>query len=145
MLMKATLRIILIICCLIFCGENVLACLCNPITPGKARKQADVVFVGTVVESYRELSVGGGFEWRVRLSVEQSWKEATGDDVVIYTSNSDCRARFETGRKYLVYAQREEGRGRLETSMCMRTRALEFGSEDLQKLGKGKYHGVKGS
>ena len=146
--MRATLSVILFAA---FCLTPTVrgasaACDCKKsLTPGEARKQAEAVFVGTVVESHRELTQGG-FEWRVKLSVEQSWKGAEADEVVIYvTKNDDCAVSFEAGKKYLVYAWRQEGRGRLMTNACSRTRLAEVGSEDLQKLGAGKQHAAKGT
>jgi hypothetical protein len=146
-MMKATLRIILLAACLAplsVRGADV-ACECKKsLTPGEARRQAEAVFVGTVTESHRELTQGG-FEWRVKLSVEQSWKEADEDEVVVYVTGGDCAVSFEAGKRYLVYARRQEGRGRLVTDSCARTALFEAGSEDLQKLGAGKQHGVKGT
>jgi hypothetical protein len=146
--MRATLRIIILAaCCLPFgLRDASAACDCQKsLTPGEARKQAEAVFVGTVTESHREL-IAGGFEWRVKLSVEQSWKGADEDEVIIYVGkNEDCTFSFEAGKKYLVYAWRQEGRGRLMTNTCSRTRLAEAGSEDLQKLGAGKQHVVKGT
>jgi hypothetical protein len=144
-MMRTTLRIILLAaCCLPLACEDALACLCKPLTPGEARKRAEAVFVGTVLESSKELTQGG-FEWRVRLSVEQSWKGADGDEVIIYVSNDDCSVAFEKGKRYLVYARRQEGRGRLVTDVCSRTRLAEVGSDDLQKLGAGRQHAAKGT
>jgi hypothetical protein len=120
-------------------------CECKKsLTPAEARKQAEAVFVGTVVESHRERTPGG-YEWRVKLSVEQSWKGADEDTVVVYVAGDDCAVAFEAGKRYLVYARRQEGRGRLVTDTCARTAAFESGSEDLQKLGAGKQHAAKGT
>ena len=43
----------------------------------------------------------------------------------------------------IVYARRQEGRGRLVTDSCARTAPFDAGSEDLQKLGAGKQHAAK--
>jgi hypothetical protein len=146
-MMRATLRIVLLAACLApTCARGASApCECKKsLTPGEARKAAEAVFVGTVVESHRELTQGG-FEWRVRLSVEQSWKGADEGELIVYVTGGDCAVSFEAGKRYLVYARRQEGRGRLVTDSCARTAPFEAGSEDLQKLGAGKQHAVKGT
>lgn len=144
--MRATLRIILLAACLAPAARGATPCDCKKsLTPNEARKAADAVFVGTVVESHRELAPGG-YEWRVRLSVEQAWKGAEGDDVIVYVvKNEDCTFSFEAGKKYLVYAWRQEGRGRLVTNACARTAPFDAGSEDLQKLGAGRPRAAKGT
>ena len=145
--MRATLRIILLAACCLPLGARGAgaACECKKsLTPSEARKAAEAVFVGTVVESHRELTQGG-FEWRVRLSVEQSWKGADEGELIVYVTGGDCAVSFEAGKRYLVYARRQEGRGRLVTDSCARTAPFEAGSEDLQKLGAGKQHAVKGT
>jgi hypothetical protein len=113
------------------------ACSCEPLTVSKARDRAEAVFVGTVVESFREVTANG-FEWRVRLRVEQSWKGAgDGDELIVYTSG-DCMISFDAGKKYLVFARRQDGRGRLVTDSCMKTATLDASADDVQKLGKSK-------
>jgi hypothetical protein len=145
-MMRTTLRIIMLAACLApAAARGASPCDCKKsLTPNDARKAADAVFVGTVVESYRERTPGG-YEWRVRLSVEQAWKGAEGDDVIVYVTNADCSVSFEAGKRYLVYARRQEGRGRLVTDSCTRTAPFDAGSEDLQKLGAGRQRAAKGT
>jgi len=145
--MRATLIVILLAAASAPAFARVAAATCGckkSLTPNEARKAAEAVFVGTVVESYRERTPGG-YEWRVRLSVEQAWKGAECDDVVVYVTSGDCSVSFETGKRYLVYARRQEGRGRLVTDSCTRTAPFDAGSEDLQKLGAGRQRAAKGT
>jgi len=146
--LRATLRIILLTAVSASAFARVAAATCEckkSLTPNEARKAAEAVFVGTVVESHRELTQGG-YEWRVKLSVEQSWKGAEEDEVVVYVvKNEDCTFSFEAGKRYLVYAWRQEGRGRLVTNACARTAPFDAGSEDLQKLGAGRPRAAKGT
>ncbi|HYO63252.1 MAG TPA: hypothetical protein VER08_06300 [Pyrinomonadaceae bacterium] len=142
------LRLVLAACCAAACAPRAFACSCELTTMSKAKGRAEVVFAGTVLDSHRERSAEGtdAHEWRVRLSVEQRWKGDGEGTVVVYTSGT-CRSDFEAGRKYLVFARRQEGRGRLTTDTCMMTRRLESASdEDLRKLGKAKQpkHNSKG-
>ena len=137
-MMKATLKLILMACCLSAHAPAArAACSCEQLTVSKAKALAEVVFAGAVVAVHRERTVDG-FEWRVRLSVEQEWKgEGTGE-LVVYTSG-ECATQFEAAKRYLVFARRQEGRGRLTTDSCMRTAPLEAATEeDLRRLGKAK-------
>jgi hypothetical protein len=146
-MMRTTLRIILLAACLAPQGARAAGAGCEckkSLTPAEARKAAEAVFVGTVVESHRERTQGG-YEWRVKLSVEQSWKGADEGEAVVYVLGDDCAVSFEAGKRYLVYARRQDGRGRLVTDTCSRTVPFDAGSEDLQKLGAGKQHAPKGT
>jgi hypothetical protein len=136
--MKAVLlKIVLAACCAAVCAPRAWACKCEAVSLSKAKGRAEVVFAGTVLDSHRERTAEG-FEWRVRLSVEQSWKGDAGEAVVVYTSGG-CEVTFEAGKRYLVFARRQEGRGRLVTDLCMMTRLLDSSSEeDLRGLGKAK-------
>lgn len=140
--MKLMLKLLLIACAASLVGATTTsafaACPCEPLTVSKARDRAEAVFVGTVVESYREMTADG-FEWRVRLRVEQTWKGVGRDELIVYTSG-DCMLTFDAGKKYLVFAHRQEGRGRLVTDSCMKTALLDASADDLQKLGKSKEH-----
>jgi hypothetical protein len=144
-MMRTTLSVILLAACLAPADARAAGCECKKsLTPSEARKQSEAVFVGTVVEAHRERTQGG-YEWRVKLSVEQSWKGADGEDVIVYVLGDDCAVSFEAGKRYLVYARRQEGRGRLVTDSCARTTAFDAGSEDLQKLGAGRQRAARGT
>ena len=136
--MKTTLKLILLVCCLAAHAPAArAACACEQMNVSKAKGRAEVVFVGAVVDSHRERTAAG-FEWRVRLSVEQSWKGEAADEFVVYTGGK-CATQFEPGKRYLVFARRQEGRGRLTTDSCMRTTPFEAATEeDLRRLGKAK-------
>ena len=135
--MKATLKLIPAFCLAAVTSAAAYACPCEQLSVSKAKGRAEVVFVGAVVGSHRERTAAG-FEWRARLSVEQTWKGEERDEFVVYTSG-ECATPFEAGKKYLVFARRQEGRGRLTTDSCMRTTVLEAASEeDLRKLGRAK-------
>jgi hypothetical protein len=146
-MMRATLRIILLVAASAPAFARVAAATCEckkSLTPNEARKVAEAVFVGTVVEANRERTQGG-YEWRVKLSIEQAWKGSDEGEVVVYVLGDDCAVSFEAGKRYLVYARRQEGRGRLVTDSCARTAPFDAGSEDLQKLGAGKQRAAKGT
>lgn len=137
MMMKKMLgRIILAACCVAACAERARACGCEPLTAKESKKQAEAVFTGTVIDSHRERGADGE-EWRVRLSVEDFWKGDPGEEVILYTSG-ECMVTFEPGKKYLVFAARQPGRGRLTTEVCHNTAPLDARAEDVTKLGKPK-------
>ncbi|HVW11157.1 MAG TPA: carboxypeptidase-like regulatory domain-containing protein [Bryobacteraceae bacterium] len=52
----------------------------------------------------------------------------------IWTSAGDCGVDFQVGETYVVYALEDEDSGRLETSVCMRTRPLSEEAGDLAFL-----------
>jgi hypothetical protein len=60
--------------------------------------------------------------------------EKTPQSLDIWTSGGDCGVDFQVGETYLVYALEDEDSGRLETSICMRTRRLSEESGDLAFL-----------
>jgi hypothetical protein len=49
----------------------------------------------------------------------------------IWTGSGDCGIDFQAGETYLVYAIQDEDSGKLETSVCMRTRRLSEEKGDL--------------
>ncbi len=49
----------------------------------------------------------------------------------IWTSGGECGIDFQVGETYLVYAIEDEDSGKLETSVCMRTRRLTEEKGDL--------------
>ncbi|HYY96411.1 MAG TPA: hypothetical protein VE713_18040, partial [Pyrinomonadaceae bacterium] len=139
-------KLLLVVCALALArveAAAAAACSCaESLTVSKAKDRAEAVFVGTVVEANRERTQGG-YEWRVKLSVEQAWKGSDEGEVVVYVLGDDCAVSFEAGKRYLVYARRQEGRGRLVTDSCARTALFDAGSEDLQKLGAGKQRAAR--
>ncbi len=52
----------------------------------------------------------------------------------IWTGSGDCGFDFQVGETYLVYAVEDEDSGKMETSVCMRTRRLSEEQGDLAYL-----------
>lgn len=52
----------------------------------------------------------------------------------IWTSAGDCGVDFQVGETYVVYALEDEDSGKLETSVCMRTRRISEENGDLAFL-----------
>jgi hypothetical protein len=89
---------------------------------------------------------------RAKLKVLTIYREAKDDDdekkdpdgedkkrlapreITVWTGQGDCGIDFQPGETYLVYAGNDEETGRLETSICYRTRRLTDAGPDLAYL-----------
>lgn len=81
---------------------------------------------------------------RAKLKVQTIFREAKDDDndekheaakeITVWTGQGDCGIDFQPGETYLVYAGNDEETGRLETSICYRTRRLTDAGSDLAYL-----------
>lgn len=113
-------------------SDMALACTCAPPPPPiAARDAADAVFSGRV------LSVTPGKNGLdVEIQVDRSWKKARCGTVVVQTPSDSaaCGFGFEVGKSYLVYATIQQGK--LGTTICSRSRAIEDAGEDLAALGE---------
>jgi len=134
-------------------GSAAMACMCGGGggTPCEGYGKAAAVFVGTVtgvreseqykgkdVAELRKLRDSGELDWgpmAYKFSIEQSYLGVAGSEVEIFTGrgSSDCGFTFETGQRYLVYADRYKDK--LITSTCMRTKPYNEASEDIAYLG----------
>jgi hypothetical protein len=52
----------------------------------------------------------------------------------VWTGSGDCGFDFQVGETYLVYAVEDEASGKLETSVCMRTRRISEEQGDMSFL-----------
>jgi hypothetical protein len=73
--------------------------------------KSDAVFIGTVL-SIRETpdsdkDVGG---WFYRLRIEEPFRGPSPKVITVYTENSSARFPLEKGRKYLLFAYKQNGR-----------------------------------
>jgi hypothetical protein len=100
---------------------------------------------------------------RVQLRVLRRLNTAVDDDqpdsgngsaaaverTVVWTGVDDCGVDFQSGEAYLIYANSDEQTGKLETSVCSRTRRLTDAGDDLAYLfftgrGEGKSVRIEG-
>ena len=102
---------------LLLAAEVCFACDCNTLSPAESFKDADLVFVGSVVSSDQS----AGYE-NSKFRVEQVLKGSDREEVVISGQMTDCDFAFQTGYAYIVYARQSERR--LFASSCMSTRAI---------------------
>lgn len=98
-----------------------------------AYRESEAVFVGEVLSSEKK-----GDNKVFKFKVEKYWKgkDAKNVEVSVYES-ARFQAWFKTGKKYLVFANEEDGTLQ-DTARCSRSKDLENASEDLTKLGEGK-------
>ena len=133
--MRFILASLLIFSFVVFAANSAHACLCLPLKPRKALKEAKAVFIGKAVEVKR--SEQKFTEFIVKFEVERYWKNVPGPYVTVVTAmpgGGSCGLRVVEGKSYLIFAY---GEGRIETSICS-ARAVENATEELKKLGKGK-------
>lgn len=105
-------------------------CDCTPITqPQAALDSADLAFVGTVTNVTTNWISGG---MKFSFTVDRAWKRRV-DSMVIVNSGweGDCGARFETGKRYLVFANKKFS---LQTNRCNGTQSLASAGPMLDYL-----------
>lgn len=81
---------------------------------------------------------------QTRIRVTKYFKRPEDDDkddakeddgiVTVWTTADDCGYNFQKGETYLVYSETDEETGRMETSICTRTRRLTDAGPDLGYL-----------
>jgi hypothetical protein len=115
------------------------ACSCVP-APGalEARADSDAVFAGRVISQRRVAEPDSYARIRVLFRVHRVWKGSMNRYRIIWTADNSatCGYGFQTGRSYMVYAQRE--RNTLNTNLCSRTKPWLEAAEDLRDLGRGR-------
>jgi protocatechuate 3,4-dioxygenase beta subunit len=119
------------------CSGQALGCSCagDP-PPCQAFWETDAIFAGTVVKSGKIDVEEAGFKHDMRLvhlTVDQPIRgmQSAEVDVITGWGGGDCGYDFEIGKRYLVYAFRDEKDHSLETSICTRTRLVSEADEDF--------------
>jgi hypothetical protein len=122
------------------------ACSClSPGPPCQALFQSDVVFVGTVrtitpAPTLPDADPRNPMSQRlvVRFAIERAVRGIEGRalelDVRTGSDGGDCGFAFETGERYVVYANRH-AQGWLGTSTCTRTRLASNAADDFGYFG----------
>jgi hypothetical protein len=106
-------------------AEKSLACSCVANTKPlktqvkEAFNNSNAIFSGEVIE----VSPISEYEAAVRIKVERSWKGGLSNEITLTTAKDSamCGYYFETGKKYLVYANGKPDA--LMVSNCSRTTA----------------------
>lgn len=115
------------------------ACSCIQQTPKEQAESADVVFTGVVKEivgADPDDGVEGDDELTVRFRVKRAYKGQVQRFTRVRTNESDaaCGYPFAEGRKYTVFAWRDEGK--LFTGLCTGTTQGEI-NPAMYGLGEG--------
>ena len=151
------LRYLFVICtCLIVVSFDAVGCSCIGSEDVKeARKRADLVVVGTIIdeEIVEVVDLGNLTHFPIQLKrytveVDQVFKGKRSTEKLTIVSGlggDDCGVRFEVGQQYVIYAERD-GHTRLHrhnrwlvvkgvywTDICTRTRAFE--ESEVRALG----------
>lgn len=110
-----------------------IACFClpSPSTACEDNLRTEIVFVGRVK---RVRLVDKGTVREVRLTIRESFRGVTDQEVDLITSTSDCGIDFLANKNYLVYAWRDQNSGRLKTGACSRTALVEESAENIENL-----------
>jgi len=116
------------------------------------KRELEVAVTHRQVEAaFNSISSGGR---RARLRVKTMFREEKDDDdkdkdakkddddikpgeekvLTVWTGRGDCGIDFQAGETYLVYAGNDEETGKLETSICYRTKRLTDAGADLAYL-----------
>lgn len=118
------------------------ACSCVvPAEPLEALESSSAVFTGKVVDKKEPKGtiISSADPVKVTFEVDSSWKGIKGNKVTLSTalSSASCGFEFVEGESYIVYAYAndEDDSGKLEASLCSRTKLLASASEDLKELG----------
>ena len=143
-------RSLLIATLFAFSANSVYSCTCSQVSHRKEFRQTDVIFVGRVVgvvedRSYTPpvLNVPPRFQmilnsqqrFLVRLIVEQRFKGVKKKELTVsYIKSAGSCAGMELrlGEKYLIYAQRIDGRVEVG-GPCSRTQRLNTNSTDYRE------------
>jgi hypothetical protein len=113
------------------------------------KRELEVAVTHKQIEAaFNSIASGGR---RARLRVQTMFHEAKDDDkdddkkdadkkdsdekeLTVWTGQGDCGIDFQAGETYLVYAGNDEETGKLETSICYRTKRLSDAGGDLAYL-----------
>jgi hypothetical protein len=112
------------------------ACSCMRLSPSEGLSSSHAVFTGEVIEIQpNQATRFGGLE--ITLRVERVWKGDPKNEIKVHTAGSSaaCGYSFVEGKKYLVYALRDDA-DPMRVSLCSRTALVEDAKEDLDFLGK---------
>lgn len=98
-----------------------------------AYKNSEAVFVGEILSEKKDGNIKT-FDFKV----EKYWKGTDSKKIKINVyETTRYQAWFKVGKSYLVYTSKDED-GNLRVSRCSRSKDVEYATEDLQKLGRGK-------
>jgi hypothetical protein len=108
------------------------ACFClDPERP--CDNSAEAAFVGHVTR-INHLGRGPNAILQVHLIIHEAFRGVQTRDVDVVTSETDCGIGFKDGQDYLVFADRDKGKGILETHACSGTNVVGRSEQALEHL-----------
>jgi hypothetical protein len=99
--------------------------------PDFARAQISQANTRQDLQNAFESAQSEGRVARFRVKTRYKYDDDAPETVDSWTGSGECGVDFQVGETYLVYAIEDEDSGRLETSICMRTRRLSEEKGDL--------------
>jgi len=130
---------------LLLCGTSNLAHACSCPVRGPACQEAwskytQAVFLGKVLEIHSASGLLGALflhkepHREIELEIEEPYLGVSGQHVVVYTawSGPACGFHFVEGKRYVVYASKEDGR--LYVSMCSHTQLAKYAQDEIPYL-----------
>lgn len=139
--MKSLIFLLVLFASFIFSSESILACSCLPAkSAAQELELSTAVFSGKVTKIKRHKKAENIFgSVEVIFRVEKNWKGVKEKTVSVFTSSNSasCGYNFKVNQTYLVYANRND-EGKIEASICSRTKRLKDAGEDLKELSAGK-------
>ena len=124
--MKFTKLLISTTALILLTAISCFACDCLTLSETQSFETADTVFIGNVIHVDNQ-----GSNAIFTLKVEKSLKGFYTEEMRITSAMSDCDAQFYLGWKYIVYAQKSDGK--YFASSCLSTKALEGGNDPSNK------------
>jgi hypothetical protein len=137
--MKMFIRIVFTASMILACAAEVFPCTCS--SPGVREKfrSADVVFVGSVT-AISPASPDADFPLAmhtVKFKVEKLWKGPRNSEITAvadYDQRGWCGdLDLAVGEKYLIYADRQKGRLRIQTD-CGPNMNVRYAAGELKRL-----------
>ncbi len=116
------------------------ACSCSRLERSCEYLRADAVFVGRVEATTGVKHLLEKDSWTsgysMRFTVEEPLRGWKGTEVTVETGNGggDCGTPLPPGRKFLIFAYRNDKDGKLWTGMCSGNQALDGGPGDAKIL-----------
>src|SRR5690349_12586784 len=124
------------------------ACTCGGGSPCEAYANASVVFVGRVIQTGLKPAPGilpdnamsttliEGGVLAARFKVEEAFLGVKVSQIEILGQGTTCDFPFKSGERYLVFAYKDPGTGRVHTNICTGTASLAESNDNLAYVRK---------
>lgn len=122
--------------------ESFAQCACVPklkdITPKMEFDNADIVFVGKVIEIKRteKDKKNGSYQETVKFEISKVWKKESPKIITVVNYIQGCTNGFEVEKEWLIYAYKRTDGTFGNGCCCSRTKSLQKASEDLKEFRK---------